>query len=406
MHTLDDASTRAVVVPWTAKEMAEQCEAFDLRAWNVHAGDRVALLVPNGPRAAVCLLAAMRRYCVVPLNPAATAEQIAAALERTGSRCMVSFPGDKVLAACSSAQVTWVRLEASSGSLVASLSAGEMDPSVVERSLDQRLGMLSEAQDERLNTLDDTVLVLQTSGTTSQPKLVPFTLRRLLASGSALAQSMQLGADDVGLNMMPLHHVGGIACNLLAPLVAQSRMVFTAWSDAAAWFRHVEAAESGCAVTWCYAAPTMWLHIVRFGESQLLEPAHTMRLLRSGAAPLPHSEAVRLTTLFGSATCILPTYSMTVRAERTPNPVSPLPLLHPRAVVISSVGMGMCIATRIRRHAHAGMYVRVAGVHAARLPTTWLRTQQTRERRPTGGRPKAADCGWDDARATAQRSSR
>ena len=68
--------------------------------------------------------------------------------------------------------------------------------------------------------LDDVALILQTSGTTAVPKLVPFTLRRLCDSGGALATSMNLSRADMGLGCMPLHHVGGIACNLFAPLVS------------------------------------------------------------------------------------------------------------------------------------------------------------------------------------------
>ena len=70
-------------------------------------------------------------------------------------------------------------------------------------------------------SLDDDALILHTSGTTGKSKRVPFSLRRLLASGNALAGSLELRESDVGLNMMPLHHVGGITCNLMAPLLSK-----------------------------------------------------------------------------------------------------------------------------------------------------------------------------------------
>ena len=68
--------------------------------------------------------------------------------------------------------------------------------------------------------LGDVVLLLSTSGTTGRIRFVPFSLRRLLASGAILAATMQLCTFDCGVNMMPLHHVGGITCNLIAPLIS------------------------------------------------------------------------------------------------------------------------------------------------------------------------------------------
>ena len=270
-------------------------DLFDLRPWGVATGDRVALLVPNGPRAALCLVASMRRYCVVPLHPSAPAENMAAALSRLRPRCIVSPAGEKVALASQQAGIPHVVLQQKDG------MAGAFDL-VAPRS---RLlsGDIAVACDH--------VLVLQTSGTTSEPKLVPFSMRRLVESGRALADSMQLSAEDVGLNTMPLHHVGGIACNVMAPLVASSRMMYAAWSDASAWYVSIEGKEP--VVTWCYAAPAIWTQVARHGESMDRTVPHAMRLLRSGAAPLPHAEAMRLAALFGERTCVLPTYSMTVR---------------------------------------------------------------------------------------------
>ena len=159
------------------------------------------------------------------------------------------------------------------------------------------------------------MLILSTSGTTGNPKGVPFSLERLLASGRALADSMDLGTADVGLNMgMPLHHVGGIACNLIAPLVSRGRCRFDAAFSAEGWLDAVAAKPQADAraptVTWCYQVAAMWREVARRCVADpSVVPRHHLRLLRSGAARLPHTDAAQLAASFGCT--VLPTYSMT-----------------------------------------------------------------------------------------------
>ena len=155
---------------------------------------------------------------------------------------------------------------------------------------------------------EDIVLILHTSGTTGISR-VPFTLRRLIACGRALAHSLELGALDVGLNMMPLHHVGGIACNLAAPLVSRSRMIYADSFVAAEWHTLVRTPRP--TVTWCYAVPTMWSLILQHCDQTGDALPPTLRLLRSGAAHMSHSVALRLAALLGPRSCFMPTYSMT-----------------------------------------------------------------------------------------------
>ena len=75
LNDLLSCTTHSIIVPWTREEFSRQMDLFDLRPWGVATGDRVALLVPNGPRAALCLVASMRWYCVVPLHSSAPVEK-------------------------------------------------------------------------------------------------------------------------------------------------------------------------------------------------------------------------------------------------------------------------------------------------------------------------------------------
>lgn len=303
--SIDDllmGTEHSIKKPWVHGGLSQQIESFDLLCdWGIMAGDRISTLVPNGPRAALCLVVAMRRYCVVPLNPSAPAENIAATLSRLQIRCVISPAGEKIALASQQAGIPHIMMQPKDKD-----GSFELARSTSSCSLSAH-GMHGAPNNH--------VLVLQTSGTTSEPKSVPFTLQRLIESGRALADSMQLNGSDVGLNVMPLHHVGGIACNVMAPLLSSSSMIYVTWLDASNWYASIENVE--LAITWCYAAPAMWSQIIPHGESKGCK-MHVLRILRSGAAPLPHSSAIRLAALFGEQTCVLPTYSMTVRATTVP----------------------------------------------------------------------------------------
>ena len=146
---------------------------------------------------------------------------------------------------------------------------------------------------------DDAALVLLTSGTTGQSKRVVFPLRRLIEGGRAIADSLALTQDDVALNLLPLHHVGGIACNLMAPLASGSRLRCEPRFDAEAFFAAVT--DTGAPATWCYAVPAMWRKVLEFAEARALAPlaAPALRIARSAGADLAHADALRLARLIG-----------------------------------------------------------------------------------------------------------
>ena len=99
------------------------------------------------------------------------------------------------------------------------------------------------------------------SWTSGEPKVVPFTLQRLVESGWILASSIGLG-----LGVMPLHHMECIACNCNATSLLPN-LQGGAWST---WRTTVsqlnrgsiplrgEVTASPGGATWCYVAPTIW----------------------------------------------------------------------------------------------------------------------------------------------------
>src|SRR5262249_8218748 len=128
----------------------------------------------------------------------------------------------------------------------------------------------------------DLALVLHTSGTTSRPKLVGLTHANLGASARNIATALQVTADDRALNMMPLFHVHGLACALLASLHAGASVVCSPGFDAAHapdWLEELEP-------TWYSAVPTIHRALLdAIGNRSLHVPG--LRFVRSSSAPLP-----------------------------------------------------------------------------------------------------------------------
>ncbi|CAK7271544.1 hypothetical protein SEPCBS57363_004675 [Sporothrix epigloea] len=72
---------------------------------------------------------------------------------------------------------------------------------------------------------EDVALVLHTSGTTSRPKVVPLTHRNLTVTMKNIQNTYELTAADRTMLVMPLFHVHGLLCGLLAPLYSGGSLI-------------------------------------------------------------------------------------------------------------------------------------------------------------------------------------
>ena len=298
-----DEQRRCTLLGWSQRELIAQVHAFDLLPWGVSPRARIGLLLQPGISSAVGLIAALTWHCAVPLSPAGTAEGTAAQLKTCGCTCLVASGGMAIAAkAAALAGVPLVTLAPRSAP--APEGAFEMQPPEERSGGALRTAALA-------MRCDDAALILHTSGTTGLSKRVVYPLRRLLDAGRAIAESLALTEDDVALNFLLFHHVGGIACNLMAPLISGGRLRCEPRFDAAAFFSAVR--DTGAPTTWCYAVPAMWRKVLEFADVHSLQQldAPSLRLARSAGADLSHADALRLARLFGPTVVILPTYAMT-----------------------------------------------------------------------------------------------
>ena len=308
-------------VSW--QDLREHIDGFDLSHCDVAAGERVAILIPNGVELAATLLATMNRYIAVPIGSGLPAASLASQLCESNAKALLVIAGTQEAKQAHALKSDIPGLK--TVELVVPPSGVLANLPTEHRSKDRSV-KTSERE------VNDTVLVLRTSGSTGEPKSVAFTLSRLVLAGASIGQSLRLSSADVGLSMLPLHHIGGIACNLIAPLLAGSPMRFCGSFDPKAFF---DALRGKQGATWCYIVPSMWKMILDYADThqdiRRDDRWHRLRILRSAGAELPHEMACSLASLFGKNVSILPTYGMT---EAMPIAAPPLAyrLEHPGSV--------------------------------------------------------------------------
>jgi acyl-CoA synthetase (AMP-forming)/AMP-acid ligase II len=172
--------------PLTYHRLLERIDAVagTLAARGIGTHDRVAVALPNGPGMAVAFLSVASAFCCAPLNPAYRATEAAAHLRRLSARALIVERRAETAA----------RLAADSlGIPVIALSPRAQDDAGI---FDLEGSPMDHRGKHRAAEADDVALVLQTSGTTSEPKIVPLTRLNLCTSARNVSAALARTAHD------------------------------------------------------------------------------------------------------------------------------------------------------------------------------------------------------------------
>ncbi|SFG12867.1 O-succinylbenzoic acid--CoA ligase [Halopelagius inordinatus] len=189
---------------WTFAELDEMVAetAGHLAALGIESGDHLGVVMETRVAYVRLLHAAMRLGTVlVPLGDGLTETELRAQAETADLTALVCGAETERRAVDATESVPVVSVDSPTTDAASSLS--DVSPeTVAPASWD----------------LDDTQLLLFTSGTTGDPKAVRLRMRNLLSS--AVASAFRLGFDpaDKWLVALSLHHMGGIAPVLRMPL--------------------------------------------------------------------------------------------------------------------------------------------------------------------------------------------
>ena len=273
--------------------------------------DRVALVLPNGPEMAVAFVTFACGTTTAPLNPAYRAEEFDFYLSDLKARALVLLEGMESPARA---------VAAARGIPIIELVPGTEGPAgrftlKPERPLSGTPARAGFAE------AGDVALVLHTSGTTARPKIVPLSHTNVTASAYHIGQTLELGREDVCLNIMPLFHIHGLIAAVLSSLAAGGGVVCTPGFNALKFFGWFEEVRP----SWYTAVPTMHQAILgRASRNTGSIKAGRLRLIRSSSASLPPQVMEALEQAFGVP--VIESYGMTEASHQmASNPLPPRP---------------------------------------------------------------------------------
>ena len=211
LDLLPSTDTPAVIpvdarAPCTHARLRRFVEEIGPVFWRHYVGrnDRVAILLPNGPELAVAFVAVLSYCTCAPLNPANTPQEIMGELKNVGARAMIIMAGEDNDELMTIAEQLDIRvLEATVApddcagifTLVDALAGLRENTPDAAESRPVKDGAW-DAPQGRL----DTAMVLHTSGSTGNKKVVPHLLEDLLAGAVCIAAACELKPTDVCCN--------------------------------------------------------------------------------------------------------------------------------------------------------------------------------------------------------------
>jgi acyl-CoA synthetase (AMP-forming)/AMP-acid ligase II/acetyltransferase-like isoleucine patch superfamily enzyme/acyl carrier protein len=257
----------------------------------------VALAIPNGSLLALLSLAVASKYTLVPLAATSGPEQFRRDVLQSGVKAVVVLREDVHKLGLDDA---WV---AASGIEVCTVVPR---PDLTCSVLPTRHARAHSTSRREFNRPDDICLILFTSGTTGNRKLVPITLHAIISGVAFVEDSWALKRNDVCLNMMPLNHVGGLVRNLFAPILLGGSTICCPAFDPNMFWDLVETQGP----TWYYASPSMHSAILgEVADRRTALNSSRIRMVCNAAAGLLPSLASQLRDTFQCT--VLPSYGMT-----------------------------------------------------------------------------------------------
>ncbi|MCR9255847.1 MAG: acyl--CoA ligase [Alphaproteobacteria bacterium] len=310
-HAADAPAIGGLDRPWLTYDALRGLgvkTAAALHGAGIGRGDRVAIVLANGPEMATAFVTIAQAATTAPLNPAYKQDEYEFYLEDLKAKAIVLADGDTGPAHAAAKTLGIPILRLTTG---AERPAGDFDLAAEEK--------IAGTPDTSLPGAGDVALILHTSGTTSRPKIVPLLQSNLAASARNIGAALALTPEDRCLNVMPLFHIHGLIAAISSSLAAGGSIWCAPGFDAIRFFGWLTTADP----TWYTAVPTMHQTILaRAGRNKEVIEKSRLRLLRSSSASLPPQVMTALTETFDAP--VIESYGMTEACHQmTSNPMPP-----------------------------------------------------------------------------------
>jgi acyl-CoA synthetase (AMP-forming)/AMP-acid ligase II/acyl carrier protein len=279
-----------------------------LGEWGVARGDVVAGVIPQRPELALACAAIPAAATFAPLSMALTPDRYVELLARLRPKLAIAHADadHPIREAARRCRVA-----------VADLDVAADAPAGVFR-LDLARPDVSLEQDR--SSSPELAYVLSTSGTTGRPKLVPTTHGRLMSYAQCWGDWLQLGPDDVGCNILPMHHGHGLNNALMIPLLRGGSVVCLPEGDIDGFF----AALGEYRLTWLTAVFSVHREILRRAPRFAKEVAgNRLRFIRVGSGRLEPHEIEEIERTFAAPVLVALIAQETFLITHDPPPPRP-----------------------------------------------------------------------------------
>jgi acyl-CoA synthetase (AMP-forming)/AMP-acid ligase II/thioesterase domain-containing protein/acyl carrier protein len=256
--------------------------------------DRIAVIMPAGPETAVLGIGIMAGFTHTPLNPQYRDHEFQEMFSRLKVKAIVVQKNHKT--------------SARDAALSQNIPVIEITPSPEKAGIFTIGEEIPKREAEAVFSLpDDTVIVMQTSGTTSVPKIVPLSQKQFCKCAYTYFTRLNLSDKDISLHIVAHFHILGITHTLLSPLLGGGTVVCTRDYISSDFLSLLKTYRP----TFYCAAPAHHKGILHeLKKLPSCEPFHhSLKYIRSTSSPLSPQARKELESIFGVP--VIESYAMT-----------------------------------------------------------------------------------------------
>lgn len=263
-----------------------------LSARGMTRNDRVAIIAGNGPETGVLIISVMSGFTAATLNPHFKSREYLQYFQKFRIDAVIIRRGDATPARQAAEQE--------------GIPIIEMIPEGVRAG---RFSLFPDAPPDQpaiFASPDDTAILIQTSGTTAVPKIVPLQHRLICTVARRVCATFRFSHTDRCLHIAPYYHTMGIFGNFIAPLCAGGTVICTRDFIAPDIVMYLKKYRP----TFYSAGPAVHQAILR--ELKKCPPGelkpNSLRFIRSASAALPDRIRDELETILSVP--LIETYGM------------------------------------------------------------------------------------------------
>jgi oxalate---CoA ligase len=259
--------------PLTYHDLQRQLDNIrrQLRLAGLDCNARIGVLMPNGLEAVLAIVAVACCSVAVPLDPRLSPAEIDQRLDMLRLNALLLLQGSDCEARQAAERRRLPIIEAASaghGQLGLDIAVQVSDSPAIDAEPDP----------------GSPAFILQTSGTTAQPKLIPFSHSNMLAAAARLQAWFGLTPSDRCLSVSSPYYSHGLKVTVFTPLLTGGSIAVPANSAVVALDEWLDVLRP----TWYSAGPTLHTAVLDKAKSvEDAQAAHTLRFVVSGGAPLP-----------------------------------------------------------------------------------------------------------------------